>query len=26
MNLTAMAVCTNHGLWQSDNVEVKVID
>ncbi len=25
MNLTAMAVCTNHGLWQSDPVEVKII-
>jgi len=26
MNLSAMAVCTKHGLWQSDSVEVKVID
>jgi superoxide reductase len=26
MNLTAMAVCTKHGLWQSDAAEVKVID
>jgi len=26
MNLSAMAVCTNHGLWQSDPVEVNVID
>lgn len=26
MNLTAMAVCTKHGLWQSDPVEVRVID
>ena len=26
MNLTAMALCTNHGLWQSDNQEVKVVD
>ncbi len=25
MNLTAMAVCTKHGLWQSDPREVKVI-
>ena len=24
MNLSAMAVCTKHGLWQSDPVEVKV--
>jgi superoxide reductase len=26
MNLTAMAVCTKHGLWQSENVEVNVTD
>lgn len=26
MNLAAMAVCTKHGLWQSDSREVKVID
>jgi superoxide reductase len=26
MNLSAMAVCTRHGLWQSDSHEVKVID
>lgn len=26
MNLSAMAVCTKHGLWQSDPKEVKVID
>lgn len=26
MNLTAMAVCTKHGLWQSDPVEVKLVD
>ncbi len=26
MNLSAMAVCTKHGLWQSDSREVKVID
>lgn len=25
MNLSAMAVCTNHGLWQSHDREVKVI-
>lgn len=24
MNLTAMALCTNHGLWQSDEKVVKV--
>lgn len=24
MNLTAMAVCTNHGLWQSESKEVKI--
>ncbi|MFC2089372.1 desulfoferrodoxin family protein [Bacteroidota bacterium] len=24
MNLSAMAVCTNHGLWQSESKEVKV--
>lgn len=24
MNLTAMAVCTNHGLWQSEPKEVKI--
>ncbi len=26
MNLSAMACCTKHGLWQSDSVEVKVND
>ena len=26
MNLSAMAVCTNHGLWQSESMEVQVID
>jgi superoxide reductase len=26
MNLAAMAVCTKHGLWQSDSREVKVTD
>jgi superoxide reductase len=26
MNLSAMAVCTKHGLWQSDSKEVKVIE
>jgi len=26
MNLSAMACCTKHGLWQSDPVEVKVKD
>jgi len=26
MNLSAMAVCTKHGLWHSESVEVKVID
>ena len=26
MNLTAMALCTNHGLWQSENQEIKVVD
>ncbi|MBN1111564.1 MAG: hypothetical protein JXA53_01460 [Bacteroidales bacterium] len=26
MNLTAMAVCTNHGLWKSAKKFVKVID
>lgn len=25
LNLTAMAVCTNHGLWQSDPKEVQII-
>ncbi|MDA3822637.1 MAG: desulfoferrodoxin family protein [Bacteroidales bacterium] len=25
MNLSAMAVCTNHGLWQSEAKEVKII-
>lgn len=25
MNLSAMAVCTNHGLWQSESKEVKVL-
>ena len=26
MNLSAMAVCTNHGLWHSDPLEINVID
>lgn len=26
MNLAAMAVCTNHGLWQSDSKEIRVTD
>jgi len=26
MNLAAMSVCTKHGLWQSDSVEVAVHD
>ena len=26
MNIAAMAVCTNHGLWQSESQEIKVID
>ena len=26
MNLSAMAVCTKHGLWQSETREVKVTD
>ncbi|MCF8381780.1 MAG: hypothetical protein K9H49_19560 [Bacteroidales bacterium] len=26
MNLAAMAVCTNHGLWQSESMEIRVID
>jgi len=26
MNLAAMTVCTKHGLWQSDSIEVKVTD
>lgn len=25
LNLTAMATCTNHGLWQSEPKEVKII-
>lgn len=25
LNLTAMALCTNHGLWQSEEKEVKVM-
>jgi superoxide reductase len=25
MNLSAMAVCTNHGLWQSESKEVSII-
>jgi len=25
MNLTSMALCTNHGLWQSEEKEVKVM-
>jgi superoxide reductase len=24
LNLTAMAVCTNHGLWQSESREVRI--
>ncbi len=26
MNLTAMIVCTKHGLWQSEEKQIKVID
>ena len=26
MNLSAMVVCTKHGLWQSDEIPVKVIE
>jgi len=26
MNLTAMAVCTKHGLWQSEEKQIKVTD
>ena len=26
MNLSAMALCTKHGLWQSESKEIKVID
>jgi superoxide reductase len=26
MNLSAMAVCTKHGLWQSESKEVRVTD
>ena len=26
MNLTAMAVCTKHGFWESETVDVKVVD
>jgi Desulfoferrodoxin len=26
LNLTAMAVCTKHGLWQSGTVDVVVVD
>jgi len=26
MNLAAMAVCTKHGLWQSETVDVAVVD
>jgi superoxide reductase len=26
MNLAAMALCTKHGLWQSDSKEIKVAD
>ncbi len=26
MNLTAMAVCTKHGLWQSEEIHVKVVE
>ncbi len=25
LNLSAMSVCTNHGLWQSESKEVKVV-
>lgn len=25
MNLSAMAVCTNHGLWQSESKEVRIV-
>jgi len=25
MNLSAMAVCTKHGLWQSEDKAVKVV-
>ncbi len=25
MNLTAMAVCTNHGLWQSEEKQVTIV-
>ncbi len=26
MKLTAMAFCTKHGLWQSDEIEVEVVE
>lgn len=26
LNLSAMSVCTNHGLWQSEEVPVQVVD
>lgn len=26
MNLSSLSLCTKHGLWQSDAMEVKVID
>lgn len=26
MNLAAMATCTKHGLWQSESVEIRVVD
>ncbi|MEE4117228.1 MAG: desulfoferrodoxin family protein [Marinilabiliaceae bacterium] len=26
MNLSAMAICTKHGLWQSEDKAVKVVD
>lgn len=26
LNLTAMAVCTKHGLWESETVDVAVVD
>ncbi len=25
LNLSAMAVCTNHGLWQSESKEVRIV-
>ncbi len=26
MNIAAMAVCTKHGLWQSESSEIRVVD